>query len=158
MVAEGWLFRAYLREDDGGSCVYFSLLRHIPYEGRRVFLGPGPAPPPALSPGSSEGRAAEDVFAGVPPEYANFIALRRILPGRRADCWTPWFPDSADDFPPEMHCFLVATENNNQHCLCLVPTGRVDGEYRRIGVCSWYLGHVDVSADGLGIRSRIIIV
>lgn len=53
-----------------------------------------------------------------------------------------------------MRCFAFLLESssiefNNQYCLCVVPTG--DGEYRRIGVCSWYLGRVYVAVNGIGM-------
>lgn len=58
----------------------------------------------------------------------------------------------------EMFCFLVGIEKNNQLCLCLVPTGKAEHEYRRIGVCSWYLGHANIGASRLGTLTTITIV
>jgi hypothetical protein len=74
----------------------------------------------------------------------------------QADLWEQWFPDKNDDFPDEMLCFLIGIEFNNQYCLCLVPAG--NGEYRRIGVCSWYLGRVDVDTNGIETLQTIIVI
>jgi len=134
-------------------------MKSVRYDGHRIFLGPGTAPPlnkPA--PGAdqrTEVPSDQDIFEGVPSHFANWVAQGRG-DTTQADLWEQWFPDTNDDFPDEMHCFLIGIEFNNQYCLCLVPTG--DGEYRRIGVCSWYLGHVDIGVNGIGTLQTVTII
>ena len=152
--ARGWMVKVYAREPEGGKSIWYNGWQDLPYQGRRVFLSPGDAPsqPPQLD------EVVDKRFEGIPKEYANWISKRWIEPERKGESWEMWFPDSGDDLPAEMYCLLMATEANDQHCLCLLPTGKAEGEYRRIGACSWYLGHVDLAEGGWGTMETIMIV
>lgn len=159
LTLRGAMMKAYVREKDT-KISYYSEAKTVRYDGHRVFLGPGTAPPlnkPA--PGAdqtTEVPSDQDIFEGVPSHFANWMAQSEEGDTTQADLWEQWFPDTNDDFPDEMLCFLIGIELNNQYCLCLVPTG--DGEYRRIGVCSWYLGRVDVGVNGIGTLQTVTII
>jgi hypothetical protein len=162
LVVEGTLIKVFAREPMGGKCVFYSGWRQVLYSGRRLFLAPGPAPPskPVTPPQDLDEQSASeyDPFEGIPPEYANWLAQCRLESGQSVDLWEPWYADTEDNLPEEMFCFLVAVERNSQLCLCLTPTGEVEGEYRRLGVCSWYLGHVDIRSGEFGSLQTITVV
>lgn len=159
LTLRGAMMKAYIREKDT-KISYYSEMKSVRYNGHRIFLGPGTAPPlnkPAL--GADQGTEVlldEDIFEGVPSHFANWLAQSQEGDTTKSDLWEQWFPDTNDDFPDEMLCFLIGIEFNNQYCLCLVPTG--GGEYRRIGVCSWYLGRVDVGVNGIGTLQTVTII
>jgi len=163
LTLRGAMVKAYSREKDT-KISFYSEAKSVRYDGHRIFLGPGTAPPlNHLAPGANQKTEVTlngDIFEGVPSHFANWLAQRKVGKGdttyTQADLWEPWFPDTNDDFPDEMLCFLIGIEFNNQYCLCLVPTG--DGEYRRIGVCSWYLGHVDIGVNGIGALQTVTII
>lgn len=164
ITVRGYMVKAYTRDKESGKCLYYSGWRHLKYAGWRVFLSPGP--PPERNDANINAEELtdpnDDEFDGLPRVYTNWLS-QGLLPTqrRRIDCWEPWFPDTDDDFPSEIFCFMVGIENNNQLCLCLVPTDQGDSEhltYRRIGVCSWYLGHVDIGGTGLGTLETVTIV
>jgi hypothetical protein len=158
LTLRGAMMKAYVREKDT-KISYYSGVKSVRYDGHRIFLGPGTAPPlnrPAIGADQrTEGPSDEDIFEGVPSHFANWLAQGEG-DTTQADLWEQWFPDTNDDFPDEMLCFLIGIEFNSQYCLCVVPTG--DGEYRRIGVCSWYLGRVDVGVNGIGTLQTLTII
>ncbi|KAF2183400.1 HET-domain-containing protein [Zopfia rhizophila CBS 207.26] len=164
ITVKAYMVKAYTRDKENGKCLYYSGWRDIKYSGWRVFLSPGPLPerndPKFDAEELTDSKG--DEFDGLPCVYVNWLSQRRLPPQRRTtDCWEPWFPDTDDDFPSEMFCLLVGIENNNQLCLGLVPTEQGDSEhpsYRRIGVCSWYLGHADIGGTGLGTLTTATIV
>ena len=158
------MVNVYTRDKENSKCMYYSGWRNTKYPGWRVFLSPGP-PPERNDPKLDLEELTDskgDEFDGLPRVYVNWVSQRRLLPRRRTiDCWEPWFPDTDYDFPSEMFCLLVGIENNNQVCLGLVSTEQGDSEhpaYRRIGVCSWYLGHADIGGTGLGTLTTATIV
>ena len=159
LTLRGAMMKAYAREKDT-KISYYSEIETVRYDGHRIFLGPGTAPPlnkPDPSPDkSTEVPSDFDVFKGVPGHFANWVAQEAEGEYTQADLWEQWFPDTNIDFPDEIFCFLIGIELNNQYCLCLVPTS--DGSYRRIGVCSWYLGHVDVGVSGIGTLQTVTII
>ncbi|KAL5319152.1 hypothetical protein ACEPPN_012201 [Leptodophora sp. 'Broadleaf-Isolate-01'] len=164
VTVKGYMVKAYTRDKGKGKCLYYSAWRSVKIPGRRVFLSPGP-PPERNDPklGAEElMESKSDEFNGLPRVYVNRLSQRRLSPQRRTtDCWEPWFSDTDDDFLSEMFRLLVGIEHNNQLCLCLVPTKQGDSEhptYRRIGVCSWYLGHVDIGGPGMGTLATGTIV
>jgi hypothetical protein len=158
ITVKGYMVKTYTRDRENGKCLYYSGWRSIKYSGWRVFLSPGSLPErndPKLD-AEELTDPKGDEFDGLPRVYVNWISQRRTT-----DCWEPWFPDTDDEFPSEMFCLLVGIENNNQLCLGLVPTEQGDGKhptYRRIGVCSWYLGHADIGGTGLGTLTTATIV
>jgi hypothetical protein len=83
--------------------------------------------------------------------------FQNILPSeRKGDIWTPWCSNTEKDFPSERFCFLVATKSSDQFCLSLVPTERVENEYRRIKIRGcWCLGNVDITVKDLSSFRRI---
>ncbi|KAH8588248.1 hypothetical protein B0O99DRAFT_555387 [Bisporella sp. PMI_857] len=164
ITVKGYMVKAYTRDKENGRCLYYSGWRLAKYLGWRVFLSPGP-PPERNDPNLDAEELTDskgDEFDGLPRVYVNWLSQRRLSPqGRTTDCWEPWFPDTNDDFPSEMFCLLVGIEHNNQLCLGLVPTEQGDSEhptYRRIGVCSWYLGHVDIGGTDMGTLATATIV
>ncbi|KAH8719431.1 hypothetical protein GQ44DRAFT_808784 [Phaeosphaeriaceae sp. PMI808] len=159
LTLRGVLMKAYVREK-GEKITYYCDVKSIQYTGHRIFVGPGP-PPPRNNPAPSANKSAEeeasenDIFANLPARFADW-GEQGGPDAPDGDFWEQWFPDTTDDFPSEMLCLLIGVEFNSQYCLCLVPVG--DGMYRRIGVCSWYLGRVDVGAEGRGVVSTVRIV
>jgi hypothetical protein len=123
LTLRGAMMKAYVREKDT-KISYYSEAKTVRYDGHRVFLGLGTAPPlnkPA--PGAdqtTEVPSDQDIFEGVPSHFANWVAQSVEGDTTQADLWEQWFPDTNDDFPDEMLCFLIGIEFNNQYCLCLV--------------------------------------
>ncbi len=160
LTLRGMVMKAYIREHDE-KITYYCDVKSVQYTGHRIFLGPGPPPPrnnPDLSNYESEKEEEApnyEIFANLPARFTNW-GTQGGKDAPDVDLWEQWFPDTAVDFPPEMLCLLIGIEHNNQYCLCLVPVG--DRTYRRIGVCSWYLGRVDISAEGRGMMSTIKVV
>ncbi|KAF2093310.1 hypothetical protein NA57DRAFT_81642 [Rhizodiscina lignyota] len=162
-----WSIKSNIRSVDPASPLVTDSSRStsISHHGKRLFLTPGPPPPSASPEGENiDGSSSRDEV-DADKQYTEWERLGSVIPKEKdfREPWEPWYPDTDEAVPDTFACFLIGTSYkddriHNQYCLCLVPTGHADGEFKRIGVCCWYGERVDVRSAGLGSTRTITIV